>query len=136
MKTSSPPVKAEASGLRIPIYQPKNITDRAAIERLKGFDADFFVVVAYGKILPKKILDIPRICALNIHASLLPKYRGAAPVNWALINGEDRTGVSIIRMNERMDAGDIVAQKAITIGPDDTSDILNPRLADLGAINI
>jgi methionyl-tRNA formyltransferase len=133
LKISISPVKKEAQRLHIPIYQPLDIIEQGFIERLKDFAADFFIVVGYGKILTKELLNIPRFCCLNIHASLLPKYRGAAPINWAIINGEEKTGVTIIKMNERMDAGDIILQKEIGIKPDDTSITVGDRLAVIGA---
>lgn len=127
------PVKKEAKKLGVPIHQPQAITEKGFIEKIKSCGADFFVVVGFGNILTKEILDIPKFCCLNIHASLLPKYRGAAPVKWAVANGEKTTGVTIIRMNEEMDAGDIVLQKEVKIGPDETSATLDNRLAKPGA---
>lgn len=133
LKVTISPVKKEAQRLHIFVYQPQDITERGFIQKLKSFGADFFIVVGFGKILTKDILDIPRFRCLNIHASLLPKYRGAAPINWALINGEKKTGVTIIRMNEEMDAGDIVLQKEVKIETDDTSQTLNGKLTAIGA---
>ena len=133
LKVSASPVKGEAKELRLPIYQPQDVAEKAFIGKLKSFGADFFVVVAFGTILPKDILDIPKMCSLNVHASLLPKYRGAAPINRAVVNGAKKTGVTIIRMNERMDAGDIILQKEIRIKPNDTSEKLDLELADIGA---
>ncbi len=133
LRVSASPVKQEAKKLNIPLYQPEDIIEKSFIDRLKGYKADFFVVVAYGTILPKVILGIPRFCSLNAHASLLPKYRGAAPVNWAIANGEDKTGVTIIRMNEEMDAGDIILQKEAKIAPSEAAEALGSRLAAMGA---
>jgi len=133
LKFIASPVKKEATKLGIPIYQLEDITEKTFIEKLKSFGADFFVVVGFGKLLTKVILDIPQFCCLNIHASLLPKYRGAAPIKWALVNGEVKTGVTIIRMNEEMDAGDIVLQKELKIGVDDTNQTLDEKLALMGA---
>jgi len=133
LKIAASPVKEEAARLGIPVYQPPDITREEFIESLKSFGADFFIVVSFGKILAKEILYIPRFCCLNVHASLLPRYRGAAPINWAIINGEDKTGATIIKMNEDMDAGEIVLQKELKIKADDTSETLNDRLADIGA---
>lgn len=133
LRVSSSPVKEEARKLEIPICQPQNITERDFITNLKSFDADFFVVVGFGKVLTKEILDIPQYCSLNIHASLLPRYRGAAPVKWAMVNGEEKTGATIIRMNEKMDGGDIVLQKELKIEDADTSQTLDNKLAAMGA---
>jgi len=133
LKVSASPVKKEAKRLHLPIYQPQDISEKAFFDKLKKNDADFFVVVGFGTILSKDILDIPKVCSLNVHASLLPKYRGAAPVNLAIVNGEKKTGVTIIRMNEKMDAGDIVLQKEIAIKSDDTSEVLDAKLAGMGA---
>ena len=127
------PVKKEAKKFGVPIYQPQDITEKKFIEELKKFSADFFVVVGFGNILTKEILDIPRFSCLNIHASHLPKYRGAAPVKRAIVNGEKKTGVTIIRMNEEMDAGDVVLQKEINIEKSDTGITLDGKLATLGA---
>ena len=133
LKVSATPVKKEAQRLNIPIFQPEDPTEDVFIERLKSFKSDFFVIVGFGTILAKEILDIPRICCLNIHASLLPKYRGAAPVKWAIINGEEKTGVTIIRVNEKVDAGDIILQKEIKVKDSDTSQTLDNKLAAMGA---
>jgi methionyl-tRNA formyltransferase len=133
LKITATPVKKEAQKLDIPIFQPEDITEKVFTEKLKSFNADFFVIVGFGTILTKDILDIPRICCLNIHASLLPKYRGAAPVKWAIINGEEKTGVTIIRVNEKMDAGDIILQKEINMKNTDTSQTLDNKLAAIGA---
>lgn len=133
LKAVAPPVKKEALRLHIPIYQPRDMIERGFIEKLKSFGADFFVVVGFGKILTKEILNIPQFCCLNIHASLLPKYRGAAPIKWAVINGEEKTGVTIIRMNERMDAGDIVLHEEVKIKKSDTNETLDNKLAAVGA---
>jgi methionyl-tRNA formyltransferase len=133
LKVTASPVKIEARKLRLPICQPANLGEKGFIDKLQGFEADFFVVVAFGNILARTMLEIPSICCLNVHASLLPKYRGAAPVSRALVNGEEKTGVTIIRMNEKMDAGDIVLQKELEIGPADAKETLDSRLADIGA---
>jgi len=132
LKVEPSAVKAEALNLQIPIYQPEDLSERGFVEKMKGLEADFFVVVSFGNILKKEILDIPGICCLNIHGSLLPKYRGAAPVKWAVANGEKKTGVTIMRMNEELDAGDIVLQKDLKIGFRETSVELDSRLSALG----
>lgn len=132
LKVIASPVKEEAQRLGLSVYQPEDLNDAAFLNKLKSFEADFFVVVAFGSILSKDVLGIPKFCSLNVHPSLLPKYRGAAPINWAVINGEKKTGVTVIKMNEKMDAGDIVTQKEINIGPLDTNETLNSKLEDVG----
>ncbi len=127
------PVKMVALEREIPILQPDDLSDAAFCDRLRSFEADLFVVIAYGKFLPKEILEIPKICAVNLHASLLPRYRGAAPINWAIMNGEVRTGVTVIRMNEHMDAGDMVAQESVSISDDQDAQGLRDQLSDVGA---
>ncbi len=132
-KPVSPPVKETAVHLGYDVIQPISIkTDEFAnnVIRLKP---DMFVVAAFGHILPKRILKLPKIGALNIHASLLPKYRGAAPIQWAIINGEKETGVTTMLMDEGLDTGDILFTSKIQISPDDTSATLHNCLADLGA---
>lgn len=130
---SQTPIKDYALRNKLKIYQPKDITLQQSIEYINSFDADLFIVFAYGKILPKALLEIPKRYALNIHASLLPKYRGAAPINWALINGELKTGVSIIKMEERIDEGKILAQKEFFIENSDNAMTLGEKLGKLGA---
>lgn len=133
LKLVAPPVKKEAARLEIPVYQVQNIAGADFIKKLKSIDADFFVVVGFGRILTRELLEVPRFCCLNIHASLLPKYRGAAPVKWAIVRGEEKTGVTIIRMNKKLDAGDIILQKEIKIKDTDIGESLDGRLAVLGA---
>lgn len=133
LKMAGAPVKKEAQRLHIPIHQPQDLSERGFVEKLKGFGADFFVVVGFGNILAKEILNIPRFCSLNIHASLLPKYRGAAPIKWALVKGEKKIGVTIMRINEELDAGDIVLQKEIEVKASDTNQLLDNKLATIGA---
>jgi len=124
------PVKRAASDLRLPVLQP----DRIGVDdALRALDADIFLVVAYGQILPQPVLDRPRLGCYNVHASLLPALRGAAPVNWAIIRGLDRTGITIIRMDAGVDTGAIVAQRATGVGPRETAGELGERLARLGA---
>ncbi|MBI2082124.1 MAG: methionyl-tRNA formyltransferase [Deltaproteobacteria bacterium] len=114
------------------LLQPEKIRDVSFFEKLKGLAPDLIVVVAYGKILPKEILEIPKHC-VNLHFSLLPKYRGAAPVQWALINGEEETGVTTMFMVEKLDAGPILMQKKVSIESDETAETLGQRLANSGA---
>ena len=133
MPVVASPIKECALRQGIALLQPDRLKERWVVEQLKSFQSDLFVVVAYGKILPIEILSIPYLCCLNVHGSLLPKYRGAAPINWAIINGEPETGVSIIKMNTNMDAGDIFDQARITIDKNDTAVSLRSKMAELGA---
>ena len=133
LKVLSSPVKEIALKHRIPLLQQENLKDSVFFDDLKAFDSDLFVVIAYGKILPAEVLQIPRLFAVNVHGSLLPRYRGAAPINWAIINGDAETGISIIRMNTKMDAGEIIAQEKIPIRDDDTSITLRAKMADLSS---
>ncbi len=119
-KLTPPPVKVLSESCNIPVYQPHTLKeDETLPATLRAYDADIFVVVAYGKILPPELLSIPRYGCVNIHFSLLPKYRGAAPIQWAIINCETSSGVTLIKMNERMDEGDILAQETVDILEDD-----------------
>lgn len=128
------PVKKFARENNIFVYQPTNLITPQSRDTLAGFDADLFVVVAYGTILPRQILQIPKKFCINAHGSLLPKYRGAAPMNWALANGEKETGVTIIKMTEEMDAGDIILKKQMLVEADDDARTLSQKLAKLGAV--
>lgn len=129
---SPTPVKELAQELDIPVLTPSKMKDEALIERLKSENADFFVVVAYGKILPKEILDIPKLGCINIHASLLPEYRGAAPIQWSIIDGKKKTGISTMLMDEGLDTGDILKQYELPIEDDETGGSLFDKLAILG----
>ncbi|MHC4453487.1 MAG: methionyl-tRNA formyltransferase [Planctomycetota bacterium] len=129
----TPPVKNIALDSGLKIVQPENVNDKIIIEKLKEINPDVITVVAFGQKISSEILDLPRYKCINIHASLLPKYRGAAPINWALINGEEETGVTSIILQEKMDAGKMIIQKSIRIGPDETAGKLNSRLSILGA---
>lgn len=122
---------AEEAGLKI--YQPQDINTAEAAKFLTSFNPDLFAVIAYGQILSPQILDIPQNFALNVHASILPKYRGAAPVNRSIINGDKETGITIIKMTQRMDAGPIILQKIAEINPMDTSLTLEKRLSEIAA---
>jgi methionyl-tRNA formyltransferase len=126
-------VKERALELGIEVYQPATFRDPAALESLRALDLDALVVVAYGLILPRAALDGPRLGCFNIHASLLPRWRGAAPIQRALLAGDPATGVSIMRMEDRLDTGPVLAARAIPIGPEDTAGTLHDRLAVLGA---
>lgn len=130
---SQSPVKAYAISKGIEVIQPHSFKDNNIIETLKGQDADFFVVVAYGKILPSDVLKIPKIAPVNVHGSLLPKYRGAAPIQWALINGEEKTGITTMFMDEGLDTGDILLRAETYINPNDDFITLSERLSLMGA---
>ena len=130
---SVPPVKDFAVENKIPILQPTDLKTIAFVKTLKDFDADLFVVVAYGNILPKEVLKVPKILCINLHGSLLPQYRGAAPINWAVINGDRHTGVTIIKVVEELDAGPIILKKETDIKDDEDAEKLGIRLANLGA---
>jgi methionyl-tRNA formyltransferase len=128
-----PAIKEVACGLGVPVFQPADVSSEEAVARLKGLDADLFVVVAFGQILSEEILAIPKKLSVNLHASLLPKYRGAAPINWAIINGEKTTGVTVFRLDKKMDAGDIILSEITDIGDDEGAASLSERLAAMGA---
>jgi methionyl-tRNA formyltransferase len=128
-----PPVKTTALKLGLPVIQPEKIKTAEFTETLSRLNPDLMVVVAYGRILPKAVLDIPAAGCINVHASLLPLYRGSAPIHWAIINGEAKTGITTIMMDEGMDTGDILLTATEPITPDDTSATLHDRLAALGA---
>ena len=132
-KVFAPPVKQTARKLGYDVIQPTKIKTPEFAESLKQKKPDLLVVVAYGRILPKSILDVPRLGAVNVHASLLPKYRGAAPIQWAVINGEKETGITTMWMDEGMDTGDILLTATEPIDPGDTAASLHDRLAQLGA---
>lgn len=122
-------VKQVASQMGLKTYQPLDIHSAAATTFLKAFPADLFIIISYGQILSQEILDIPKLFAINAHASLLPQYRGAAPINWALINGEKTTGVTIMKMERKMDAGPIIAQETVDIEDQDTAVALENKLS-------
>lgn len=127
------PVKEYALTENIPVYQPASMRDGEALERIRELAPELTVVAAYGKILPEEILAVPPRGSINVHSSLLPKYRGAAPINWAILNGETETGVSIMYMAKELDAGDVILQKSTPIGPEEDAGTLTARLAGLGA---
>ncbi|GJQ59210.1 MAG: methionyl-tRNA formyltransferase [Candidatus Scalindua sp. AMX11] len=128
-----PPIKEAALGFGIPIIQPKNINDEVVVGKIAGLSPDLIVTVAFGQKISSEILDLPRYICLNIHASLLPKYRGAAPINWALIRGDEETGITSMVMREKMDAGEIIMQKSLRVGDNETAGELGDRLSSLGA---
>lgn len=126
-------LKIKAQELRLPVQQPLKLNSQDIREVLRQAEADLFIVISYGHILGERLLNIPRLYSLNIHGSLLPVYRGAAPINWAIINGEAQTGISIIRMNSEMDEGDILLQKKIDIRKDDNALILEEKMGILAS---
>jgi len=129
-----PPVKQAALRARLPVFQPEKLRAPETLDTLASWAPELIVVAAYGKILPKHVLDLPRLGCINVHASLLPKYRGAAPIQWAILGGEERTGVTIMCMNERMDAGDILLRQETAIARQETYGELQARLAEMGAL--
>ena len=131
-----PPVKEVALKLNIPVYQPERIKNAEFANILSNIEADIFVVVAYGQILSQKILDMKKFGAVNIHASLLPKYRGPAPINFAVINGDKKTGITIMQMDLGLDTGDIILKEEIDIEDNDTSETLYKNLSGLGATTL
>lgn len=132
-KLIPPPVKECAQKYGIPVFQPRRIKDDEAVKKLREYEADIFVVAAYGQILSKEILEMPRFGCVNTHASLLPKYRGAAPIQWAIVDGEEQTGVTIMQMDEGLDTGDILYTSLVDITKEDTGESLFDKLAKTGA---
>lgn len=131
-KLTPPPVKECALSHNIPVFQPEKMKDDASFERLKEVDADLFVVVAYGKILPERVLNLPKYGCINVHASLLPKYRGAAPIQWSIIGGDAKTGVTTMQMDVGLDTGDMLLKREISIEDTDTGETLHDKLSVLG----
>ncbi|MGB9891950.1 methionyl-tRNA formyltransferase [Thermodesulfovibrio yellowstonii] len=129
----APEIKKVALQYELPLCQPEKIKDDNFIKKLKSLNPEFAIVVAYGKILPKEILEIPKHGCINLHASLLPKYRGAAPIQWALINGEKITGVTTMIIDEGLDTGPILLQKEISINDEDNAETLSEKLSVVGA---
>ena len=132
-KLLPPPVKELALQHHIPVYQPATLKSDEAFAALQSCAPDLIVVVAYGKLLPKRVLELPRHGCINVHASLLPKYRGAGPIQWAVLNGEAETGVTTMRMAEGLDTGDMLEQSRTPIGENETADELYTRLSHIGA---
>ncbi len=127
-----PPVKEVALAAGIPVLQPQRARDEAFIEELQALNPDIILVAAYGKLLPKAILDMPKFGCINVHASLLPKYRGASPIQWAVLNGDEKSGVTIMHMAESMDTGDIIMAEEVTLAADETAGSLHDKLAEIG----
>jgi len=135
-KLVPPPVKVIAEEHGIPVLQPLKVRAPEVIDGIRELNPDLIVVVAFGQILPQSLLDIPKHGCINIHASLLPRYRGAAPLNWCLINGETETGITTMQMDAGLDTGDMLVKRAIPIGPDEDAQSLHDRLSLLGAETI
>jgi len=133
MKLTPSTVKIAAQELGLPVYQPEKVRDPEAVARLRSLAPDFLIVVAYGQIIPRAVLDIPRLGALNVHASLLPRWRGAAPVARAILAGDTETGVSIMKMDEKLDHGPVLAVQATPIEQGEDGAQLTRRLAGIGA---
>ena len=127
------PVKETAVAHGIPVFQPERVRRPECVEELRKYQADVIVVVAFGQILPKEILELTPYGCINVHASLLPKYRGAAPIQWAIIDGEETTGVTTMQMDEGLDTGDMILKREIPIRPDETGESLHDKLAAAGA---
>lgn len=127
------PVKECALKHNIPVFQPIKIKEKEAVDRLREYPADIFVIAAFGQLLSEEILAMPPFGCVNIHASLLPSYRGAAPIQWAILNGEKETGVTIMQMEKGLDTGDMLLKKAIPIEPKETGESLHDKLMEVGA---
>lgn len=134
MKLIPSPVKVFANEKNLKVYQPEKVkNNKEFVEEIKKLEPDVICVVAYGKIIPKEILEIPKYGCINVHGSLLPKYRGAAPIQWAVINGDKETGITTMYMNEGMDTGDMILKESVTIGENETTGELWDRLSKVGA---
>jgi methionyl-tRNA formyltransferase len=132
-KLAAPPVKRAAVALGLTVHQPLKIRTPEALDLLRTIAADVIVVVGYGKIIPQAIIDLPRLGVINLHASLLPKYRGAAPINWAIVRGETLTGVTTMKIDAGLDTGDMLLKEEVAIAPDDDAVTLGSKLAAIGA---
>ncbi len=132
-KLTPTPVKEYAMTENLPVFQPVSLRNAESLELVRSLDPELIVVAAYGKLLPEDILNVPPLGSINVHSSLLPKYRGAAPINWAVLNGETETGVSIMYMARELDAGDVILQKSTSIREAEDAQALTRRLAELGA---
>ena len=127
------PVKEEAMKHDIPVYQPLKVREPEFVETLKKLEPDMIIVAAFGQIIPKAILDMPHFGCVNVHASLLPKYRGAAPIQWAVLNGDQVTGVTTMRMDEGLDTGDMIMKQEVIVDEDETGGSLFDKLSGVGA---
>ncbi len=133
LKLHASPAKELALRHNLPVLQPESVRDEKFVAALRALQPDLIAIAAYGQILPKNILDLPRFGCVNVHTSLLPKFRGAAPIQWAIANGEAETGVTIMKMDAGLDTGDILAQEPTPIHPEDNAETLHDRLARMGA---
>jgi len=133
LKLQASPVKELAQRSNLPVLQPERARNEKFLQQLRNLHPDLIAVAAYGQLLPKSLLDLPRLGCLNVHTSLLPRYRGAAPIQWAILNDDSETGITIMKMDVTLDTGDILAQEKIPIGPDDNAETLHDRLAQMGA---
>jgi methionyl-tRNA formyltransferase len=134
LKPDSPPVKQWAQKIGVPILQPEQLTEPSFVEQFASFCPSLALVAAFGKIIPGSLLQVPPLGFVNVHPSLLPKYRGAAPMQWALLNGDETTGVTLLRVTPRLDDGDILLQKSVPLGPNDAASELHDRLGILGGV--
>ncbi len=125
-------VKKKALELGLEVYQPENVNSKESVEKIKLLKPDFIVVAAYGQIIRRQIIDIPKYDIINVHASLLPKYRGAAPINWAIVNGEDETGITIMEIQEGLDTGDMILKSSLPILDEDDAESIHDKLSKLG----
>ena len=132
-KLGMSPVKELAIENNIPVYQPVKARDKEFIDKIKSLNPDVIVVVAFGQILPKEILEIPKLGCINVHVSLLPKYRGAAPINWVIINGEEKTGVTTLYMDEGLDTGDMILKTEVNLDENITAGELHDKMMNIGA---
>lgn len=132
-KVQFPPVKEKAVEHEIPVYQPQKARDEEFVEILREINPDVIVVVAYGQILPESILNIPKYGCINVHGSLLPKYRGAAPIQWAVLDGEEKTGITTMYMEKGLDTGDMIDKAEIVMDPKETAGTLHDKLMEIGA---
>lgn len=130
---TAPPVKMLAKKLKLPVFQPEKIREEKWVQKVREINPDLAAVVAFGQIIPKSILDIPKFGFLNLHPSLLPKYRGASPIQAAILNGDKKTGISIMLLDEEMDHGPVLKQKKIKLQGNETAEILHDKLAKTGA---
>ena len=132
-KVQFPPVKNQALDFDVPVFQPEKMKEPSAMDALRGLKPDCIVVAAYGQILKQEVLDLPSLGCINIHSSLLPRWRGAAPINWAILEGDLESGVTTMHMALKLDAGDILMTEVTPIGPEETAGELHDRLAEMGA---
>jgi methionyl-tRNA formyltransferase len=135
-RIEAPPIKAAVAGRDVRILQPKRIKSEEAVAEIRALAPDVIVVMAYGQILPRAVLEIPRIACLNLHASLLPRHRGAAPIQAAIVAGDRETGISVMYMDEGLDTGDVMLQTRIEMAPDETGGSLHDRLAEIAPVAV